>query len=175
MWGGWECGCALSFPPPPNPAEGGPPTPRGGSAPSPPATPSAISAPTTRRQSRRGWSPIRTAEPCGARTCLPWPRTRWKRRKTALPTALRLSGRTRRASLAPGAGRTQPIAGIQCDAALAANFEMQVGAFVARLTADVADQLAANDVVTLMYGRVVQIGVERVVAAAMVDQHRREV
>src|SRR2546430_17043103 len=67
------------------------------------------------------------------------------------------------------------MAGIQRDAALAANFEMEVRALVARLTADVSDQLAANDAVALPDARVVQVGVERVVAPAMVDQHRGEI
>src|SRR2546427_5813670 len=127
------------------------------------------------RRSRRAWSRIRTAKRCDPRTYSPWPRARCKKRKAALRTELRGSARASRAALPPWTRGTQPIAGIQRDAALAANFEMEVRALVARLTADVSDQLAANDAVALPDARVVQVGVERVVAPAMVDQHRGEI
>src|SRR5438552_3394964 len=52
---------------------------------------------------------------------------------------------------------------------------MEVRAFVARRTADVADHLAAQNAIALVNGRVVQVGVERVVATTMVDQDRRQV
>ncbi len=52
---------------------------------------------------------------------------------------------------------------------------MEVRAFVARLTANVADHLPANDALALADGRIIQVGVERVVPAAVVDQHRRQV
>src|SRR6266436_5593785 len=80
-----------------------------------------------------------------------------------------------RRALTPWSRCAQPIAGIQRDAALAANLEVKVWAFVARLAADVADHLSANDPIARADGRIIQVGVERVVAPAVVDQHRRQV
>src|SRR5206468_7945036 len=66
-------------------------------------------------------------------------------------------------------------AGIQRDTALAANLEVEVWAFVARLAADVADQLSPSNPIALVDGRIIQVGVEGVVTAAVIDQHRRQV
>src|SRR5439155_12401280 len=80
-----------------------------------------------------------------------------------------------RRALTPRPGRAQAVAGIQCYAALAANLEMEVRAFVARCAADVSDHLTAGDTVTLPHGRVVQVGVDGIVPAAVVDQHGRQI
>jgi len=52
---------------------------------------------------------------------------------------------------------------------------VEVRALVARLTADAADHLSPNHVLARADSRIIQVGVERVVAAAVVDQHRSQV
>ena len=52
---------------------------------------------------------------------------------------------------------------------------MEVWSFVARLAAHVTDHLPPDDAIPLPHGRVIQVGVERVIAAAVIDQDLREV
>src|SRR5204862_6199235 len=52
---------------------------------------------------------------------------------------------------------------------------MQVRTLISRFAADVPDDLTANDVLALPHGGVIQIGIEGVIAAAVIEQHRREV
>src|SRR6266702_4512982 len=71
--------------------------------------------------------------------------------------------------------RFQPVYGIQRNPSPAANLEMEMRPLIARPPADVPEGLAADHALTLRHGRVAQVPVEAVVAASMVDQHRREV
>src|SRR3989442_4335457 len=69
----------------------------------------------------------------------------------------------------------QPVDGIERDPALPADLEMKVWTPVARLTADVAEGLPFDHALPLRHRGVAQVSVERVVAAPVVQQDRREI
>src|SRR5439155_10427963 len=72
--------------------------------------------------------------------------------------------------------RLQPVDGIERDPSLAADLEVEVRAAVARLPADVADDLPFDHALPLCHGGgIAQVPVEAVVATPVVEQHRREV
>src|SRR3989454_6079327 len=73
------------------------------------------------------------------------------------------------------AARLQPVDGVQGDAALAPDLEVQVRSLIARPTAHVAHDLSLDHALSLGHGGIVQIAVKAVEAAPVVDQYRSEV
>src|SRR5436309_1550241 len=71
--------------------------------------------------------------------------------------------------------RLQPVDRIQGDAALPAHLEVEVRAPVARLAADVPDDLAFRDPFALGDSGLAEVAVEAVVPAAVIEQDRREI
>src|SRR5438552_15847834 len=100
---------------------------------------------------------------CGPKICSRRSRRRW--------SGARRASRTGSAS----AARLQPVDGVQGDAALAPDLEVQVRSLIARPTAHVAHDLSLDHALSLGHGGIVQIAVKAVEAAPVVDQYRSEV
>src|SRR6266550_3816981 len=111
----------------------------------------------TRRAAGTSWSG------CGPKICSRRSRRRW--------SGARRASRTGSAS----AARLQPVDGVEGDAALAPNLEVQVGSLIARPAAHVAHDLSLDHALSLGHGGIVQIAVKAVEAAPVVDQYRSEV
>src|SRR5437667_295930 len=76
---------------------------------------------------------------------------------------------------ATSASRLQPVDGVEGDAALAPDLEVQVGSLIARPAPDMAEDLPFGDSLPFGDCRVIQVAVEAVIAAAVIDQNGFEV
>src|SRR2546422_475403 len=100
---------------------------------------------------------------CGPKICSRRSRRRW--------SGARRASRTGSAS----AARLQPVDGVQGDAALAPDLEVQVRSLIARPTAHVAHDLSLDHALSLGHGGIVQIAVKAVEAAPVrSEEHTSE-
>src|SRR5439155_1557763 len=76
---------------------------------------------------------------------------------------------------ATSASRLQPVDGVEGDAALAPDLEVQVGSLIARPAPHMAEDLPFGDALPFGDCRVIQVAVEAVIAAAVIDQNGFEV